>query len=326
MINISQKNIYKSDICTINRCLKDYNFIYQKKINPKKIFNKQMKFLISDNIRVGLKFRNYYFISPFAIFKKNYLNYKEIQKFLKKTIKVDSKNFYLQFDKSKFLYRNLKIRLLNKKIKNNKILVLGPNKRNLEIIKNLKKKDFSVVNINSKIDLKFIKKNKIDFVISSGYPFKITKDIVRFLDKKIINLHATFLPWGKGIGTTLFSIILRQPTGISIHIIDKDFDTGAIIIRKSVKFANKDTTRTFYSKLLKGLENLFLQNMNLLLNNKVSFYDQNKFNVKVPYLSRDNFEKIVELLPNGYDTKMLDLIKLSNIFFNNLNFINNLKK
>lgn len=326
MISISQKNIYKSDICTINRWLKDYNFIYQKKINPKKFFNKQMKFLISDNIRVGLKFRNYYFISPFAIFKKNYLNYKRIQKFLKKTIKVDSKNFYLQFDKSKFLYRNLKIRLLNKKIKNNKILILGPNKRNLKIINNLKKKNFSVVNINSKIDLKFIKKNKIDFIISSGYPFKITKNVVRFLDKKILNLHVTFLPWGKGIGTTLFSIILRQPTGISIHIIDKDFDTGPIIIRKSVKFANKDTTRTFYLKLLKEMENFFLQNMSLLLNNKVSFYDQNKFKVKAPYLSRDNFEKIVELLPNGYDTKMLDLIKLSNIFFNNLNFINNLKK
>ena len=46
---------------------------------------------------------------------------------------------------------------------------------------------------------------------------------------RIINLHATFLPWGKGIGTTFFSVILENQWGYQFMIIDENFDTGPII-------------------------------------------------------------------------------------------------
>jgi hypothetical protein len=57
---------------------------------------------------------------------------------------------------------------------------------------------------------------------------------------------------------------------------------------------------------------------------KLKIYKQKKFKVNPPYFSRNDFEKIIELLPRGYDTKMLDLVKLSNIFYNNINFVNHL--
>ena len=117
---------------------------------------------------------------------------------------------------------------------------------------------------------------------------------------------------------------MRQPTGISIHFIDKKFDTGPILLRKQIKFTNKDTTRTFFSKLLKELEIVFLNNHQNILTNKIKTYDQKNFNVNPPYLSRDNFEKIIEILPQGYDTKIIDLIKLSNLFQNNISFLKKL--
>ena len=88
MIDVKEKNVYKSDKVVIERWINDFFFIYKKKINLNKINLNKLKFLVSDNIRVGLKFRSFFFICPFAIFNKNYFDYKEVEKILKKKIKI----------------------------------------------------------------------------------------------------------------------------------------------------------------------------------------------------------------------------------------------
>jgi len=320
MTRFKERKVVFSDLATINRWIKDYDFIYQRNLISKKNIS-DLKLIISDNIRIGLKYRNFYFFSPFALFKKKYFLYQDISKHLKNRIHLKNSFFYKNFNKSKYLFKDLKLKNKTEKINiTNKILLLGPKKRNLNILEKLKK-SYKIKNINNRVDLSYIKQNKINFIISSGYPYKINDMIVSHLKNKIINLHATFLPWGKGIGTTFFSILLRQPTGISIHFIDKKFDTGSIILRKEIKFSNNDTTRTFYSKLLRELDLVFLNNYTNILNSKIEGYVQKSFSTNTPYLSRDNFEKIIEILPNGYDTKMLDLLKLSNIFQNNIIFL-----
>ena len=320
MTRFKERKVVFSDLATINRWIKDYDFIYQKNLISKKNIS-DLKLIISDNIRIGLKFRNFYFFSPFALFKKKYFLYQDISKHLQNRINLKNSSFYKNFNKSKYLFKDLKLKNKTEKINiTNKILLLGPKKRNLNILEKLKK-SYKIKNINNRVDLNYIKQNKINFIISSGYPYKINDMIVSHLKNKIINLHATFLPWGKGIGTTFFSILLRQPTGISIHFIDKKLDTGSIILRKEVKFSNNDTTRTYYSKLLRELDSVFLNNYINILNSKIEGYDQKSFSTNTPYLSRDNFEKIIEILPHGYDTKILDLLKLSNIFQNNIIFL-----
>ena len=259
MTRFKERKVVFSDLATINRWIKDYDFIYQRNLISKKNIS-DLKLIISDNIRIGLKFRNFYFFSPFALFKKKYFLYQDISKHLQNRINLKNSSFYKNFNKSKYLFKDLKIKNKTEKINiTNKILLLGPKKRNLNILEKLKK-SYKIKNINNRVDLSYIKQNKINFIISSGYPYKINDMIVSHLKNKIINLHATFLPWGKGIGTTFFSILLRQPTGISIHFIDKKLDTGSIILRKEVKFSNNDTTRTYYSKLLRELDSVFLNN------------------------------------------------------------------
>ena len=145
MIDVKEKNVYKSDKVVIERWVNDYFFIYKKKINLNKINLNKLKFLVLDNIRVGLKFRSFFFICPFAIFNKNYFDYKEVEKILKKKIKISSKNFYQSFSKKKILYSNLDLKLSKYKIQIKKILILGPEKRNINIIKKLSY-DFIVIN------------------------------------------------------------------------------------------------------------------------------------------------------------------------------------
>ena len=130
------------------------------------------------------------------------------------------------------------------------------------------------------------------------------------------------LPWGKGIGTTFFSFLLFQPLGLSIHYINKEFDMGNIICRFKFKENRNDTTRTLYSKLLKKLEKFFIENSKKILENELITLSQKKQIFKPQYYSREEFEKIIRYLPNGYDTKVLDLIVHGLIIRENLKFIN----
>jgi len=66
MTRFKERKVVFSDLATINRWIKDYDFIYQRNLISKKNIS-DLKLIISDNIRIGLKYRNFYFFSPFAL-------------------------------------------------------------------------------------------------------------------------------------------------------------------------------------------------------------------------------------------------------------------
>ena len=213
-----------------------------------------------------------------------------------------------------------KLNLINYK----KILILGPYKRNIKIIKFLQKDNNDVVVYDKKIQAKQKILNDVDLIISSGYAYLINKEVVHNFKDRIINLHATFLPWGKGIGTLLHSLLLNEPTGISIHLIDEKFDTGEIIYRKILNPNRSDTTRTFYNKLISELNLSFIKNWKYIKGNNFRTHDQKKFikKNKTPYFSRLEFEKLIEILPYGYDTKLFEILVVGYMCRSNRVFYN----
>lgn len=323
MRKISIRPIYKNDYKLINFWIK--NSIINEKVKISKIYyKKKINIIISDNIRIGMqikkKNKKYNFIYP-VYYTLGYLSKKFSDKvYGKKYEDVDV--FYNEIKKkeniSDILIKKKKIKYSNKKI-----LLLGNQSRNNKLIKFLKKKKFKISITNQYFSSKDLKAKKYDFIISSGYPFKIRSEIVDKYSDKIFNLHATFLPWGKGIGTTLFSFLIKQPTGSSIHLIDKKFDTGDIILRKFFKAKNNDTTRSFYRKLLIITEKMAINYLPQILNGNFKKFSQKKFSVKPPYFSRFDFEKIIRILPLGYDTKIKTLVGLGNIIRENKRFIEN---
>ena len=138
-----------------------------------------------------------------------------------------------------------------------KILILGPIWRNRNIFNFLSKR-YTVHITDSKINDSFVKLNKIDFLVTSGYAFLIKKKIISAV-KKAINLHISFLPYGRGIMPNLWSFYEGYPSGITIHELDESFDTGKIIIQKKIKFTNikKQTLKTTHDFLLLKLEDFF---------------------------------------------------------------------
>ena len=189
------------------------------------------------------------------------------------------------------------------------ILLLGPDWRNHAIEKVLKKKN-NLLKTNKKINTKLIINKKIDILITSGYPFLIKEEIIKKVNIAI-NLHISLLPYGKGIMPNLWSFVENFPAGITIHQLDKNFDTGKILIQKKIYFKDKSnqTLKTTHDYLLAKLEDLFLKNYRKIFNNKIKSFEQNKYIIINRYHTRKESDKIMKKLPKKWNTPVKEILK-----------------
>ena len=189
------------------------------------------------------------------------------------------------------------------------ILLLGPDWRNHAIEKVLKKKN-NLLKTNKKINTKLIINNKVDILITSGYPFLIKEEIIKKVNIAI-NLHISFLPYGRGIMPNLWSFVENFPAGITIHQLDKNFDTGKILIQKKIYFKDKSnqTLKTNHDYLLAKLEDLFLKNYRKIFNNKIKSFEQNKYIIINRYHTKKESDKIMKKLPKKWNTPVKEILK-----------------
>ena len=203
-----------------------------------------------------------------------------------------------------------------------KIALLGPLWRNAPIRDFLIKKGNSVECTGDPITLEYTKAHGIELIISSGYGPIIKPPVVRAFPRKIINLHATYLPYGKGIGTTFFSIFEGSPTGVSIHYIDEKIDTGDIIARKPIPYKPTDTLRTFYVTLLEETEKFFYEHWDAIAAGTNQVLPQSELKIHVPYRSRIDSERYMDLLPQKWDTPVSQAEEMGADFFFSESFWN----
>jgi len=131
-------------------------------------------------------------------------------------------------------------------------------------------------NINSKlIDhknevelLKILEEAKVNYIILAGYLKLIPQKIIQNFENKILNIHPALLPnyGGKGMyGMHVHNAVFQNnepKTGITIHIVNEEFDKGKILFQKEVaiedcKSAAEIATKVqqleheFYPKVIK---------------------------------------------------------------------------
>ena len=142
--------------------------------------------------------------------------------------------------------------------KKSKIIFLGYNSKKTSLIKFLRQKNFIVKSCNQR-NVKDIKLNNNDTVISFGYNKVLKKKFLEKLNFPPINLHMSYLPYNKGSHPNFWSFIDKTPKGVSIHEIDDKIDNGKIIFQKKIFFKiNKKTSfKNTYDHLFKELEKLF---------------------------------------------------------------------
>lgn len=130
--------------------------------------------------------------------------------------------------------------------------------------------NFCINGDNSDLEiLKKLDEHDIDLVILAGYMKKVSNIILS--KYKCLNLHPSLLPkyGGKGMhgDNVLISVLKNKEnvTGVTVHFVDEEYDTGEIISQDEILIDKNDTLDSLrkkvksaehkiYSKVIKDIE------------------------------------------------------------------------
>lgn len=154
-------------------------------------------------------------------------------------------------------------------------------KNNFEPIEYLAKKNSIMVkrvkSINSNKTYNFLKKINTELTfICGGWPELLKKKIFNIPKFLTINIHPSYLPSFRGGDVHRWQILYpRKKTGITIHAVNKSFDHGRVIIKKSINL-----NMNCPIKLNLHLSNLAARLIPELLEKKVKSNYANKQSIK----------------------------------------------
>ncbi len=128
--------------------------------------------------------------------------------------------------------------------------------------------------LDSDLFLHFLER-EADYIILAGFLLKIPERLIcRFTDK-IINIHPALLPkfGGKGMyGMHIHKAVVKNretKTGISIHLVNENYDEGAILFQKEVDVLKTDSAEEVASKIHVLEQENFPQIIDRFIKNKL---------------------------------------------------------
>lgn len=116
-----------------------------------------------------------------------------------------------------------------------------------------------------------LKNAGIEFIVLAGFLWLIPEYLINAFKGRIVNIHPSLLPkyGGKGMyGMKVHEAVWQnkeKESGITIHLVNKEYDKGEILLQESVLLSEEDTPESIAEKVLK-LEHQYLP---LAVNNLV---------------------------------------------------------
>ncbi len=91
---------------------------------------------------------------------------------------------------------------------------------------------FNVKNINSEETLSVLQRLSPEIIISIASPQIFKKEVIRSA-KHTLNIHAALLPNNRGMMPSFWAMVKGETeTGVTVHYVDENIDTGDIITPK----------------------------------------------------------------------------------------------
>lgn len=210
-----------------------------------------------------------------------YYSYKNnVNKFI---IICDSKN-YSEKDKKIWLERtggkleNLKSSNLYGVLKNNPI--------------------YLVENHNSIDTQRLIEKLNISCLLNAGTPRKISKKLIDFVAKGILNIHPGILPKYRGCSAVEWSLYNNDPVGNTAHFMDSDYDTGPIIQTEKYKImpnqSYQDIRNMIYLNGCKLASRIMLQIQNNKIDKSLIKFQKRNDGKYWPPISQNKFDIMIK--------------------------------
>lgn len=104
--------------------------------------------------------------------------------------------------------------------------------------------------------LALLRQFRIDLVVLAGYLKRIPSKVIREYAGRIINIHPALLPafGGEGMyGARVHEAVIAsgaKETGVTVHLVDDDYDRGPIVAQWRVPVEKSDTAESLAARVL----------------------------------------------------------------------------
>jgi len=104
--------------------------------------------------------------------------------------------------------------------------------------------------------LALLRQFRVDLVVLAGYLKRIPSKVIREYAGRIINIHPALLPafGGEGMyGARVHEAVIAsgaKETGVTVHLVDDDYDRGPIVAQWRVPVEKSDTAESLAARVL----------------------------------------------------------------------------
>ncbi len=115
-----------------------------------------------------------------------------------------------------------------------------------------------------------LQKAKVDLVCLAGFMRMISPVLIQAYPSRILNIHPALLPSFPGLHAQRQALEHGvKVTGVTVHFVDEETDTGPIILQKAVPVLDHDTEETLSRRILKWEHRLYPEAIQLVAEGKV---------------------------------------------------------
>jgi phosphoribosylglycinamide formyltransferase 1 len=124
--------------------------------------------------------------------------------------------------------------------------------------------------------LDVLERHGVNFVALAGFMKRIPPAVVSAFHHRMTNIHPALLPafGGHGMyGIRVHRAVLEYGarwTGVTVHLVDEDYDTGPIVLQQPVPVQQDDSPETLAARVLEAEHRLYPEALRLFAENRVT--------------------------------------------------------
>lgn len=144
----------------------------------------------------------------------------------------------------------------------------------------LSRKQFSSDDEFNVAIMRTLEEHGVNFIVLAGYMKKIDPSIIQRFRNRILNIHPALLPafGGSGMyGMRVHEAVIAQNayiTGATVHLVDEEYDHGAIVLQRTIAVMPDDTPETLAAKVQSIEHELYPEAIRLFAEGQISIDGQ----------------------------------------------------
>lgn len=158
---------------------------------------------------------------------------------------------------------------------NNQAPVLEKAKKENISVKILNPKEFSSFSDWDEALCQHLKSQRPNLILLAGFIKKIGPKVLSFFKNRILNIHPSLLPrhGGTGMyGRHVHHSVLKagdKKTGISIHLVSEEYDTGPILAQTEIPVSPEDTPESLQKKVKQVEPTFYIATLQKILTEEI---------------------------------------------------------